>query len=365
MKIIHCADIHLDSAMTTHFDLETARKRRGEILRTFERMVAYAAHEGVSAILIAGDMFDTPNTCELTRNTVMHCITSNPGIAFFYLKGNHDDNSFFDELESLGKKPGNLMLFEEKWGCYECGEVAIYGAQLPDECDDFYNALHPDADKINIVMLHGQIGEHVDSTEHGIDLNKLRNRHIDYLALGHIHAADSGRLDDRGTYCYPGCLEGRGFDECGEHGFMLLDIDEESRIITRTFVPFAGRTIYSVMADVTGCTTTHEMIMTAAEALTEAGCNDHAIVRLVLIGELDAECEKDISYISASFAQKYYYFKTVDETHLRINIEDYLLDQSLKGEFIRTVFGESTLSDEDKATIVRYGLQALAGEEAD
>ena len=146
---------------------------------------------------------------------------------------------------------------------------------------------------------------------------------------------------------------------------MLLDIDEESRIITRTFVPFAGRTIYSVMADVTGCTTTHEMIMTAAEALTEAGCNDHAIVRLVLIGELDAECEKDISYISASFAQKYYYFKTVDETHLRINIEDYLLDQSLKGEFIRTVFGESTLSDEDKATIVRYGLQALAGEEAD
>ena len=46
-------------------------------------------------------------------------------------------------------------------------------------------------------------------------------------------------------------------------------------------------------------------------------------------------------------------------------MDDYLLDQSLKGEFIRTVFGDGTLSDEDKAVIVRYGLRALAGEEAD
>ena len=153
LKIIHCADIHLDSAMTSHFDPETTRKRRDEILLTFEKMVQYAAREKVSAILIAGDLFDAPNTRELTRNAVLHCVTSNPSITFFYLKGNHDDNNFLSVLDRTGRLPGNLMLFDRKWGCYEYGDVAIYGAELSDGGGGFYEGLAPDADKINIVML--------------------------------------------------------------------------------------------------------------------------------------------------------------------------------------------------------------------
>ena len=365
MKIIHCADIHLDSAMTSHFDPEATRKRRDEILLTFEKMVQYAAREKVSAILIAGDLFDAPNTRELTRNAVLHCVTSNPSITFFYLKGNHDDNNFLSVLDRTGRLPGNLMLFDRKWGCYEYGDVAIYGAELSDGGGGFYEGLAPDADKINIVMLHGQISENPAGVDYGIDLKRLRGRNIDYLALGHVHTPESGRLDERGEYCYPGCLEGRGFDECGARGFMLLEIDEENRMITRTFVPFAGRKIVSVSADITGCMTTQEMIITAAEALSDAECDASSIVRLVLTGELDAECEKDIAYLTAAFAEKYDYFETADETRLTVDMDDYLLDQSLKGEFIRTVFGDGTLSDEDKAVIVRYGLRALAGEEAD
>ena len=72
--------------MTMYMDPETARKRRGEILHNFERIVEYAVSEGVQAILIAGDLFDTSHIGELTRNTMLHCINSNPGIAFFYLR---------------------------------------------------------------------------------------------------------------------------------------------------------------------------------------------------------------------------------------------------------------------------------------
>lgn len=362
MKMIHCADLHLDSAMTAHFDLETARARRGEMLRSFERMVEYACDEGVSAILIAGDMFDTANTRELTRNTILHCIRANPGIAFFYLRGNHDDNNFIHELGD--QIPANLLLFSGTWSCYECGNIAIFGAELRD-ANGFYDGLKPDADKINITMLHGQTAENADGVEHGIDLSKLRDKNIDYLALGHIHSYCEGRLDDRGIYCYPGCLEGRGFDECGRHGFVLLDIDENKRSVNPRFIPFASRTIYSVNVDVTGCLSSREMIMKSAEALADTDCDQSSMVRLVLSGELEAECEKDISYISAAFAGRFFFFKAVDETRLKISIGDYLLDESLKGEFVRTVFDDPALSDEDKALIVRYGLRALAGEEAD
>ena len=361
--MIHCADLHLDSAMTAHFDPETAKKRRGEMLRTFERTVEYACDEGVSAILIAGDMFDTANTRELTRNTILHCIRANPGIAFFYLRGNHDNNNFIKELGD--QIPANLMLFDGKWSCYECGDVAIFGAESNNAGAGFYDSLHPDPEKINIVLLHGQICESAEGVEYGIDLSRLRGRNIDYLALGHIHSYSEGRLDGRGLYCYPGCMEGRGFDECGEHGFVLLEIDEAKRSVNRSFIPFASRMIYSVNADVTGCLSTREMIMTSAEALADAGCDQSSMVRLVLSGELEAECEKDISYLTAAFSGRFFFFRAVDETTLKVNFEDYLLDESLKGEFVRTVSGDTSLSEEDKAFIVRYGLRALAGEEAD
>lgn len=50
---------------------------------------------------------------------------------------------------------------------------------------------------------------------------------------------------------------------------------------------------------------------------------------------------------------------------LTFNYEKFALDVSLKGEFVRTVMQEDSLEDEEKATIIRYGLEALAGEEID
>ncbi|MFQ8900993.1 MAG: hypothetical protein ACLR7D_02880 [Lachnospira eligens] len=42
MKILHCADIHLDSAMTANLDKDKARERRSELLASFKDMVGYA-----------------------------------------------------------------------------------------------------------------------------------------------------------------------------------------------------------------------------------------------------------------------------------------------------------------------------------
>ena len=42
VKIIHCADLHLDSRMTTHLTKEKAKERKAEILKTFLNMDEYA-----------------------------------------------------------------------------------------------------------------------------------------------------------------------------------------------------------------------------------------------------------------------------------------------------------------------------------
>ena len=87
MKIIHCADLHLDSKMTSNLSKEQAKERKMEILRTYSRMIEYAKNNDVKAIIIAGDLFDTRNVSATARNLVKDSITSNPDIDFYYLKG--------------------------------------------------------------------------------------------------------------------------------------------------------------------------------------------------------------------------------------------------------------------------------------
>ena len=47
MKLIHCADLHLDSKMESNLGKEKAKERKGELLYTFERMINYAVENAV------------------------------------------------------------------------------------------------------------------------------------------------------------------------------------------------------------------------------------------------------------------------------------------------------------------------------
>lgn len=354
MKFIHCADLHLDSKMNANLDKDNAKKRKAEILHTFERMVSFAAQNEITAILIAGDMFDTKNITANTRNTVLSNIKNNPDIIFYYLKGNHDNDNFLSGLEVV---PDNLKMFDSTWTSYKMGNIVVSGVELSSENTDLMHAsLVLDSNNFNIVMLHGQEGEL-------INIRALRNKGIDYLALGHIHAYKKEAMDARGTYCYVGCLEARGFDECGEHGFVVLDVNEQTGEYTHEFIPFAQRKIYTVAADVTDCQTTSEMIDRVASVLEAKQCETTSLVKIILTGTLDVECEKDVEYILTRFKSQFYFVKIYDDTTLRINVEDYMLDQSLKGEYVRKIMQDSSISEEDKAIIIRYGLQAIAGEE--
>ena len=57
-KIIHCADLHLDSPMETHMTEEQASIRNTEIIHTFLRLTEYAAKNDVRAVIIVGDMLN-------------------------------------------------------------------------------------------------------------------------------------------------------------------------------------------------------------------------------------------------------------------------------------------------------------------
>lgn len=361
MKIIHCADLHLDSKMTTNLSKEQAKERKNEILRTFARMVEYAKKNNVDAILIAGDMFDTRNVSAMVRNTVHDVIVQNPEIDFLYLRGNHDSDNFLSKLEEI---PENLYLFGDTWTTYTYGNVAITGLELnSDNSLTAYNSLVLDHNNFNIVTLHGHLAGYRNKDKAEIiSLDDLKNKNIDYLALGHIHGFHMDKMDNRGIYCYPGCLEGRGFDECDQKGFVVLDIDMQTLKASVNFVPMGYRTLYTVPVDVTGITTTQEAAHCMDKVLNEHQYASSSLVRIVLYGDVNVECELDTSFLEEQFADYFYFVKVQDETKLLVDYKDYEGDVSLKGEFVRLV-SKSDLSEEEKSMVIRAGILALQGEE--
>jgi DNA repair exonuclease SbcCD nuclease subunit len=363
MKIIHCADLHLDSKMTANLTKEQAKERKNEILRTFVHMVDYAGSNGVEVILIAGDLFDTRNVSATVRNTVRDVILSHPDIDFLYLRGNHDNDNFLSKLEEI---PANLKLFGNEWITYEYreGRVLIMGLELEAENQAYaYNSLVLPQDTCNIVTLHGQLAGYTSRNRaETISLNDLKNKNIDYLALGHVHSYQSDRLDARGVYCYSGCLEGRGFDECGPKGFVLLDIDEETHAIRTKVVSCAARTLYTIPVDITGALTTNETAKRIEEEINRCHYVSGSLVRIDLQGELDVECELNPEYLLELFSEYYYFVRIENHTRLKVRYEDYQKDESLKGEFVRLVL-DSELSEEEKSEVIRCGIMALSGEE--
>lgn len=365
MKLIHCADLHLDSKLHTHLNRESAKRRRDELLRNFERLVQFACENDVEAVLIAGDLFDRDNVSALARNTVLSVIEANPRIRFYYLRGNHDlgDCLANTASENVSTLP-NLFLFGNRWKTFyegEEGQIAITGVELTRENSaSAFASLRLDSVRFNIVMLHGQesAGRAGD-----INLSALRGRGIDYLALGHIHAYKKAPLDSRGIYCYPGCLEGRGFDECGPHGFALLEIDERTGGMEHRFIPFARRRLYDLQTDVTGCLTTAQMKDLMEDTWHAAGCTERDMVSMTLCGQLDVDCEKDLGYLRMSLEQEFFFARLQDATELRIDAEDYLYDESLRGEFVRMVMEDPAVSPEEKAAVIRWGFRAMDGED--
>ena len=354
MKIIHCSDLHLDSPLGSVLPPEKAKIRNAELRAAFARLTQFAVREGVSAVLIAGDLFDSSYTSVLTARFVAEQIRSAKEVTFFCLRGNHDEScDVFADVE----QPENLKTFGSQWESVRCGEVVIT-AMEPEEDGwlKMYDQLTLDRNDMNIVMLHGQVSTQPGTEQ--IALNLLKNKHIRYLALGHLHSYQKAQLDMDGEFCYCGCLEGRGFDECAEKGFVLLETDGST--LKSRFVPFASRKLHEIFVDISSAETAPQILSAMKQAAE--GISTQDLVKFILTGTYTLQTQKDIPFLQTMLEQQFWCVRIKDESRLYIDHKTYAYDISLKGEFVRSVMA-SNCTEEEKTRIITCGIRALSGEE--
>ena len=399
VRLIHTADLHLDSAFSSRFSKEEAEERRRNLLIAWNKLLQYGIERKVQAILISGDLFDSPVVSRSTMEIFLSSIRKNPEISFFYLRGNHDTKNTFRFRDDL---PKNLFLFSKEGKKYRLKEKLVllgqefygterrsefqeesYGTEslleLPEEPEELVEEelLSPSSSKdavqsiwnlkeedCNILMLHGALregGPEVQN-EQGISLKQLSRYPIHYLALGHIHKREEGKYGSL-NYIYPGCLQGRGFDEEGEKGFYYVEIEEETKEIKAEFVPLKEgefRIIPIFLSEEDGTLDAEEKIR---ESLKKEGAEAKDSVRIILKGEKRAGEERNLRYLEKQLEEEYAYIEIKEETKLKLRKEEFIHEKGLKGEFLRMVCESESLSEEEKEKLMILGIGLLQGEE--
>ncbi len=352
MKIIHTSDIHLDSPLTTRLSAIESRARRNEITETFRKIIDEAVKINAEAIIISGDLFDTERANMKTVATILEAIEAAESVSFFYLSGNHEKNLL---ISSGQKMPQNLFVFGEEWTYFKIGGVTVAGRSKISA--DMFGSLTLNEDETNILVLHGILADKSDDGEK-IGKRELEKLPVDYLALGHYHSFSETKVSSRSTAVYSGTPEGRGFDEAGDKGYVLLDI--EGGEVNYEFKKIAKRTLHIKEVDISSAVREIDIEDFVGEAIADISALD--LVRVVLVGEHASSLSRDTDALEKRFSERYFYFEAQDKSKIRISPDEYKNDKSLKGEFIRLVMSKEELSDDMRAAIIECGIRALAGE---
>ena len=405
VKLIHTADLHLDSAFRSRFTKEEAENRRQKQLMAWKELLSFAVEKKVQGILIAGDLFDSPVVSHGTMDFFLSTISEHPEISFFYLRGNHDTENTFRYQENL---PKNLFLFSEKGKKYRlndrlllagveygtkdisfgenegatqgAGQAAeqgveqetVHGAEAlsknETESEEESKFLKLKEEDCNILLLHGALyqgtpkGDSLQGEE-GIFLKNLEKLPLSYIALGHIHKGGEGKLNNGALWAYPGCLQGRGFDEEGERGFLYLKVEEEKKEIHKEFIPIKQGEFRILEIELLEDEGTLVCLKKIEAEMEKAGISKEDSLRIILKGKKGLEQERNLRYLQLQIQDSVFFLEIQDECELSWNREEAMKEKSLKGEFLRVLAAADNLSKEEQEEIIALGMGLLQGGE--
>lgn len=355
MRILHAADLHLDSAFAGLAEEKAAllRQESRDILR---RMVDWANDHAVDVMLLSGDLFDSDRMYSQTARTLAQALARFRG-RIFLSPGNHDfyaPGSGYDAVDW----PENVHIFTSRRPqtvLLRSLNASVTGAAFTsaEEWEPFDGASFSGGDApIRLGVLHGEVTRG-ESKYRAIPPAEIEKTNLTYLALGHVHRCAGVQRAGNTAYAYPGCLPGRGFDETGDKGFLYGEITPEK--VELEFIPFAPRRYQSVTADITD--------RDPADAVRQALDPDcgQDICRVLLTGSRREDFS--LSTLTSELSGLCAALELTDETYPEEDVWARCGEDSLRGLFLQNLRARYDGADEgEKRQLLqaaRFGLAAL------
>lgn len=243
MKIVHAADLHVDSPLRglERYEGAPVERVRSATRDAFGRVIDVCLSEGARYLVLAGDVFDEDwkdvNTGvffvkQLARLRAIGC-------RVLLLRGNHDFEltralrwpDFVHEFAGPRSGKGSRSREgRENSYVFEHDGVAFHGVSYPER--EVRTSLLPDYPApldglLNVGVLHTNA---TGSAEHKAyapcSVRELAEKGYGYWALGHVHRHAVLAKDP--WIVYPGNTQGRHANEPGPKGCVVLETDGAS-----------------------------------------------------------------------------------------------------------------------------------------
>lgn len=242
ISILHMADLHLETTFA-YLSADRKHQMQEQQLAVLHQIMQIAKEQQIDFITIAGDLFESIHVQERTIQFLLQEFSNLENTQIIINPGNHDywyPGSCWDQLDVLE----HVHIFQPKIKCFYFADkqIAFWGKPFYSQsaAEPLWNredSLYYEKNKaaLNILVQHG------DLFDSGSNYNPLYLDLIDQLnfqvaLLGHIHNPPAIQHTRKGIPCiYSGSVQGRGFDETGEKGIYLLELDEQSGAINWSF----------------------------------------------------------------------------------------------------------------------------------
>ncbi len=340
MKILCSADWHLDAPMAA-----SDESLRAASLALPGKLADLCKQENCDLVLLSGDIFDGAYTADSLN--ALRTALREMAVPVFISPGNHDfvgaTSPWLTE-----KFPENVHIYTAprlESVYLPDHDLTVWGAGYTSmDCEGLLENFHAGAGN-HICVLHADPTV-ATSPYCPVSRSQVEDSNLKLLALGHIHKG--GSFTAGSTLClWPGCPMGRGYDETGEKGAVIVDLDTAQA----RFVPLATPRFF-------------DLTCTPAELpslLPAAGSSDY--YRITFEGESDPI---DLSALRARYAH-FPHLLLRDRTVAPLDIWGSAGEDSFEGTYfglLRQALEEA--GPEDKETVLlaaRLSRQLLEGQE--
>ncbi|MCA9621253.1 MAG: DNA repair exonuclease [Myxococcales bacterium] len=296
MKLVHAADLHLDSPLAglERYEGAPVATIRGATRRALQNLVDLCIAEQASLLLLAGDLYDGDWRDYATGLFFAEQMSRlrREGVQVVLVWGNHDAESQISRELPVWENVTVLASHEPETRRFEALGVAVHGQsyESPAEKRDLA-AGYPEALEgwLNVGLLHTAASGRPGHQPYApCELSTLKSKGYAYWALGHVHRHEI--LCEDPWVVFPGNLQGRHIRETGPKGAMVIDVDG-GQVRDVRFVALDALRWARLVVDVAGATSPFDVFgrcRAALEAELEAAEGRPLAVRLTLRGRTEA-----------------------------------------------------------------------------
>lgn len=244
----------------------------------------------------------------------------------------------------------------KKFGKIENEDLDIYGYGFNNfyKQEDILNQIKiENPNKINILITHGALD---GKTKEDMQYNPLSKRELkelgfDYIALGHIHKPYY-KEEENQRIVYPGSTISLGFDELGNHGMIVGNI-EKNKKLEIAFIPIDKTEFVEETLDISEIISKEELV----EELNSMKIEENKYYKVILTGIRNFEIN---IYEILRLIEDKNIIKIKDNTKIKINLEEIAKEKSLKGIFVKNMLEKINQDNEEEIIrAIEIGLEAM------